>query len=157
MTKEQILGALPKLEKADLESIHAMCGHLIGAATGANGSKGTELGQTFFEALVALLGLPWGYQSLADTQWGRRFETKIKLTKNFLDKDFQGWDANKVGQQAFVRMLFELLIDDLKGRGVTPSLGVVSQNLQRLPEVFDNAFPDYRASGMGDMVLKRFQ
>jgi len=50
--------------------------------------------------------------------------------------------------------LLEALIDDLKGRGVPVSLGTVTINLSRLPEIYDLIFPGYRQAGLSHLVLE---
>ena len=48
-----------------------------------------------------------------------------------------------------------LLINDLKQLSVPVTLGTVCSNLARVPQVFDQQFPDYRQSGMAHIILKQ--
>lgn len=157
LTKEQILGALPKLERPDLEAIHAVTGSLLGAATGVLTKPASPLALTTFAALAGAVASPMPYASFNATSAARKFDAYLPDMTAFLNVQFSGWDKNKVSQQAFLTMLFGLLADDLKSRGVAPTLGIMVVNLKRLPEVFDNAFPNYREAGLGKMILKRFQ
>lgn len=152
LTKEHILGALPSLERVELEAVHAMAGHLLGA-TAANGPGANPIGRIVFEALAAALGLTMPYSSYSPTAT-RQFEKRLPQLLAFFSDEFKSWDSNKVLQTAFLRMMFELLVDDLKERNVTPTVGILVTNMPRLREVFDNAFPNYLACGMGPMIIK---
>jgi len=155
--KEQILSLLPKLARDDLAAIHLMAGHLLGAATVAPEAEADTVGQGIFDALVAALGLPLAYSSFTLTTSAKTFDKKVPGLVKFLNTSFPGWDAKKVSEQAFLRMLFGLLVDDLKEREVTPTLGILIANISRVPEVFDNSFPMYLESGLGKVILKKFQ
>jgi hypothetical protein len=152
MDKDEILRALPKLPKADLEAIHALAGHLLGPANGGLG----EQGQAVFDALAASLGLTASYASMAASKPARLFIQRLPAFVAFVGKNFPGWDDTKVGQQAFLRMLFGLIITDLNKRNVTASFGMVVSNMGRLPEIIESAFPDYLKSGLGKIILEKF-
>lgn len=155
LNKDTILGALPALSQVDLAAIHAVAGQLLGAATGRSKNQPTVDSSLFFDALGAALGQPvFGFNPTIRL----RFDKALPALTSFLDTDFKGWDANKVGQIAFLRMLFNLLVKDLKERGVPPTLGIIVNNMPRIPEVFDAAFPGYRESGIAaEMILKHFK
>lgn len=155
ISKSDILGALPKLSRGDLEAVHAMASHLLGA-TAAPATAGGTLGGAVFDALVAALGASMAYSRYSPTA-SRQFEKKLPDLTKFLDQHFEGWNQNKVSQLAFLKMLFSLLADDLKERGVAPTIGIMVTNIPRLSEVFNNAFPGYLANGLGSMILKNFQ
>lgn len=154
-SKEEVLAALPKLSRADLEAVAAVAAHLLGAG-GALPVEATPLAITLFEALGGALGRSISPLN-APAKVIAQVNAKGPPLAAVLTQGFPGWDARKTTQLAFLRMLMGLLMDDLSNRGVTPSLGVVVTNLQRIPEVFDTSFPDYRASGLGPLILKRFQ
>ncbi len=152
LSKEQILKGLPYLERADLEAVHAVAGHLLGGATGANPNGGATLGQTVFEALQATLGRAMPYSGLS-ARTNQRLSNRLPDLTKTLDQHFRGWDSNKVAQIAFLRMIFGLLAQDLKNRGVTPTFGIMIVNLNRVQEVVQNAFPDYLEAGLGRIIL----
>ena len=156
MTKDKILGALPKLSQPDLEAIIALATSLTNGRTGALQKGADTVSQTILTALAATAGLNVGSISLPErTQ--QQFNKRCPKFISFLDEHFKGWAANKNSQLAFLKMLFELLADDLKERGINPSIGIMVVNLGRIPEVIDAAFPDYRASGMTDLILRHFK
>lgn len=157
MGKDEILAALPKLDRAALEAIQAVTTTLLQGRTGAIGTADHGLTQHAFTALAATLGQPTAYKTFACTEAGKRLQKRLPEFEVFLDKAFEGWGRNLISQQALFQMLFGLLADDLSSRGVRPTLGIMVMNLGRLPEVFDAQFPGYRQAGLGKMVLKGFQ
>lgn len=160
LTKDQILAALPTLGKADIEAVYSMAGHLLGqlgAVQGPQNVGATLLADMTFTALGAALGHPRPYQTYSPTA-KRQFEAKIPTLISFLDGNFKGWDRTKNVKIAFLQMIFGLLVKDLRGRGVNPTIGILITNLQRVPEVFDNSFPGYRESGIAvATILKHFK
>lgn len=156
MTKDQILAALPKLSQADLGIIIAAAMHLQ-AATGTQANQPAGLGHAIFNALGATVGAFVPYESFAVTKTARQLEIRLPDLEKFLNKEFPGWDVNKLTQTAFLRMLVNLIANDLTGRGVKPTFGSVVINLHRLPDIFDDAFPHYLINGLGPLVLKNFQ
>lgn len=155
MNRDDIIGALPKLSQPDLIAIQSLISALIKPAGEVLGQAGGN-GPIIFEALSGAVNATVALANLTDTATGKTFQKHLPAVTKFLDAHFKGWDANKLVQTAFLSMLMELLRDDLKERGVTPSLGIMVTNLLRLPEVFSNAFPNYLEAGLGDMVLRHF-
>lgn len=156
MNKDEILAALPALTRPELEAIQAVTSSLLGAATAAFEPGAGTLAAGLLNALCVAVNAAVTPSTLAGTTAGKTFNKHLPAVTKFLDAHFKGWDANKLVQTAFLSMLMELLRDDLKERGVTPSLGIMVTNLLRLPEVFSNAFPNYLEAGLGDMVLRHF-
>jgi hypothetical protein len=154
VSKDQILGALPALNASDLTMVQAAVNQLLGAATGATEPGAGPLGETVFSALGAALGLSVPFAALP-SDIARRFKNSLPPLVTFLDTNFDGWQANKITQLAFLRMLFGLLVDDLKRRGVNPMIGIIIVNMVRLPEVFNAAFPGYLEAGLGGVILKQ--
>jgi hypothetical protein len=156
LTKDEILAVILKLSQPDLEAIYAVVSSLINARTGPRTKPPPEHGLAIFNALVSALGLTtYRYEALSPTA-KRQFEAKVPTMTGWLDANFKAWAANKTTQQAFMRMMFGLIIADLKGRQVKSSIGVVIANMDRLSAVFSSAFPDYLESGMGHIILERF-
>lgn len=156
MTKEQILASLPKLTRPDLEAVHAVAGSLLGGRVSNVGAGASPVAVTVFDALVTTLGV---FTTLATYTpvVTRQFEKRLPALEAFLGEKINLWKEGKVTQMAFLRMIFGLLADDLKNRGVVPTVGIMIVNMGRIPEVFDDAFPGYIESNMAAVILKRFQ
>lgn len=108
-----------------------------------------------FDALSGHLNAMAGWPTMAGTKYGKLLVKNAPAVEKFLNRHFEGWDRNKLKQMAFMRLLIGLLADDLKERGVPRTFGIMVTNLTRLPEVVDNAFPNYLAAGLGPELLKR--
>ena len=150
--KGQILALLPSLNKADLAAVMAACNGLLGPVHGAGASQADEV----FNALGAALGLANG-ATLRDMspKTVKKFHQQLPILVSLLDRDFKKWNDNKVKQEAFLRLLFELLANDLRSINIKPSYTTMVMSLHRMAEVFDVAFPEYRKSGLGSLILDR--
>ena len=160
ITLSQILAALPKLNQADLEAIQATAQTLINGRTAVSGKSATTVSLAVFNALQGAIGLNNAYAAIAPTKWGKQFEKQVPILIEYLNLNFKGWDKNKVVQTAFLSMIFELLVADIRKRhfglnGV--GFGTAVLNMGQIPRVIDDAYPDYRENGMLGMVLKQFQ
>jgi hypothetical protein len=59
----------------------------------------------------------------------------------------------KVQEASLNNFLLQLLVDDLNYLKVVATIGSISSNLGRVPEVFDRNFPGYREAGLAKVVL----
>lgn len=155
MTKDQILGMLPKLTELELQVIHAVSGQLLKGTGGGNGPP-SHLSAICFEALSAALNSPVPYVTFAASKWGKSFDSRVAYLGGWFETSLPGWDKNKIGQMALLRMLFELLSEDLLKRKLPTNMGTMVSNLEQIPRIFNKAFPDYLESGMGPFILKKF-
>jgi len=154
--KDEILAALPNLNRADLEAVKAITISLLGGRVSNVSNGATTAPETIFEALTAAISRPMPYSSLPPALV-KHYEANFPSLIIFFNKYFKGWDSNKITQTGFLRMIFGLIAYDLKERGATPSVGALIYNLPRIYEIVDNAFPDYLKSNMGHMILKMFK
>lgn len=156
MTKDEILAALPTMAQADLEAIQAMTNHLLGGHTGPQARPGGMVAPMVFDALASALGVITAYSNYNHAVF-KQLDQRMPGLVVFLNANFKGWDRNKITQLAFLKMLFGLLIDDLKDKRVTPTVGILIINIPRIPEVFEKAFPNYLKTGLGKLVLKTYK
>lgn len=157
MKKDQILAELPKLSLEELTIVHSVSQSLIIGRTAKQLEPASALAAMVFDALSGPLNVTMGYATMAGTKWGRQFEKKVPDLANWLDKHFAGWSDNKITQLAFLRMLFTMMSNDLKRRNLPRSLAMAVTNLDQIPRIIENAFPGYIESGMGQIILQRFQ
>lgn len=153
LTTNQILAGLPKLAPNDLKAIIATAQTLLAAQSGPHAAPAGTLAATAFDALSIALGAT-ASPSMLPASLIKRFEGRLVDFKASLDRDFRGWDVNKIRQKAFLVRLFELLRDHLRTINVKPTYATMINTMPRMSEVFDAAFPDYRASGLAHLVLK---
>ena len=156
MIKDEILAALPKLPKGDLMAIQAVLNHLLGGPTGPLNAGGTVIAPVMFEALARALPLAISPLNVP-SQTMRLYNERAAQIVLWLNENFTDWNTKKVTELAFLTSLFDLLIKDLRKNKITPTLGVVITHMIRIPKVFDDAFPGYIKSRMGNLVLKHFQ
>lgn len=155
MTKDEILAALPKLSKADLQAIATVAGALSGRPTndptGALPDEATLTGQAAFNALQAALG---GYGTVAvPTNQRQKFERKLRDLIPYLNDNFPGWDKTKIKQVAVFQFMFGLLAEKLRRMKLTPTINMMIVNMGQIPVAFDAQFPGYREAGMGPVLL----
>jgi hypothetical protein len=157
LTRAQILTALPKLKPADLEAVSAMATHLLtNAPTGRKSGPATPLADAVFDALTQSIRATVPYAKLTP-KLRQAYNRQLLGLTEFLDDHFVGWNKNKTAQLAFLRMLFVLVADDLRRRQIKPTIGVMINNMGRVPYAFDDAFPGYREAGMTNLITRNFQ
>lgn len=154
MTKDEVLAALPKLDRAGLEAVAAVTASLLAAHTAAPNGPAAPLAAMCFNALGAALNVTLSLQNAPATTQAA-FNKRLPDTIEFFNNHFKGWDANKVGQTAFLMMMFEALRDYLIRIGIKPNFGTMINNMPHLARAFDDMFPSYIENGMGDLIIKR--
>lgn len=141
-----VLGILPQLSQTELATVRAALDHLLV-------SKVDDLDTTspLYAAMATLLGVKLSFRDFHNVQ---AYSTWKKVAPGIVTFISETWpDLTKVAKLAMMSFLLEALIDDLKGRGVPVSLGTVTFNLSRLPEIYDLIFPGYRQAGLSHLVL----
>jgi hypothetical protein len=92
------------------------------------------------------------YASFQRTVSWKPWRQHLVTVEAFIEKLWPG--MTKVQEASLNSFLLWLLADDLKALKVPVTLGSISSNLGRVPEVFDRSFPDYRESGLASKVLQ---
>ena len=157
MSKDAVLALLPKLKPAELEAVIAVANNLLSRAyTGANAGPATPLAALTIEAIGAAIGLTGGHANLPPKVIAA-LDRRLPDMTAFFNAHFEGWDSNKVGQQAFLRMLFDGLRDDLLRRGIKPNYTTMINNLPQLRRVIDGLFPGYIDGGATGLLMRRFK
>ena len=155
ITKSQIIGALPTLTRPELEEIQAVATSLLGGHLSNVRKPATALAGQVFAALNSALKANTSLETLP-TNLQQKFERKHQHFIDFLNTDFKGWDQNKVKSNALMVIMLDLLKKDLERIQIKPTYTIMINNLHRMPEVFDDAFPDYRASGLGMVLINKY-
>jgi hypothetical protein len=138
-----LLATLPSLSKHDLALVRGAADRLLGVSAATAGP--------LYDALTNVLRLKLGFAQFQRTATYKIWQKAEPGVVSFMN---EGWPGlSKVATMALMTYLLELLVSDLKGRGVPVSLGAVVSNLGRLPEVFDNNFPGYAEAGLCGLVF----
>lgn len=156
MTKDEILAALPKLKRADLEAVAAMAGALLGGRISNVDAPATTLTATCWQALSDALNLTAGYANVPPAVRAS-FDKQLPNTIEFFNTNFKGWDDNQLGQLAFLRMMFEALRDYLKAGEIKPTYKSMINSMPHMGRAFDNLFPGYLEAGATSIIMARFK
>lgn len=149
LTASQIISALPKLKPKELASIKAAIEQL--QPTEAP-DKDVQL---LYDAILTTINstLPWA--KFEGSSAYKDFQTHALGAILFITKTFNS--STRTTTFSVMRLMIGLLGNDLHKMGIHPTLGSVCRNLNRLPMVFDDAFPNYRESGLVPMLMKQME
>lgn len=151
----KVLAALPGLSKPDLGAVRAAADSLLGPRGGSLVSPTEGAATPLFDAMMRALGLRLGFAAFQATATYKSYKRGASAVAVFLgDAALKPFFKDRVTGNAFMTLLIDCLIDDLKGRHVPISLGTLCNNLERAPAVFRTAFPDYIENGHSGIILK---
>ena len=143
-TISEIIGVLPALSEADRTLLKAALDGLTVTTDERNATTG------LYEALCVAIGSSVPYGRFCQTPASKQWKLKSATAINFIETTFGS--PNRIVTHNLMRMLSEALVDDLKAKGVPISIRSVVLSLDRLPQVFDGLFPDYRKNGWAHLV-----
>ncbi len=147
-----IIAALPTLNKKELETVIAVATQLLGVSNAPT----SPLAAHTFDAIASALGSPatLGIMPLA---LQKQLTKKLPALTLLFNSDFKGWNSTKNLQILFLRHMMILLRDDLIRLKLRPSPKLMIDHLSRMDDAFDNAFPLYRLSSMGTLFVMRIK
>jgi hypothetical protein len=152
MKAAEIIAALPALSKRDLLAVRGAADALLGPQAAANNGATPPL----FDAVTRALGLRIGFGTFQATATYKQFKRGEAAVSAFMTAELPEI-KDAVTKQALCALIVSCLLDDLKGRHVPLSMGSVSSNLERAPQVFRDAFPGYLEGGAGRLIIDRLQ
>ncbi len=140
---------LPQFTKKDLRTLRGLVDELLQGDVAVDGSE-------LFEPLVDTLKehniiVDRGYLARNPTAL-KQWHTHLPGLRGLLGA-FEGAGARGIAYR-LLRLMYGLLIADMSRRQIPLSPGSVITNLGRVPEVFDQSFPGYLASGLGCLIVK---
>lgn len=138
-----ILAKLPRLSQKELSTVKAACDSLL--------DKPKDSPVLYLTMLDFLGQNGPSYVSFQKTVSWRPWQQNQQIVSSFVSSLWPG--LSKVQEVALTHFLLSLLADDLKYLEVPVSIGSLSVNLGRLPELFDRSFPGYRENGLAGIVL----
>ncbi len=141
---KQILAKLPTLTQKELATVRAACDHLL--------DKKQET-PALYTAMLDVLGQAGpSYAGFQRTASWKLWQKHLHDVEFFITKLWP--DMTKVQEVAIDNFLISQLVDDLKYLKVAVTVGSISSNLGRVPEVFERSFPGYRQNGLAGLVLQ---
>ena len=151
--KDTILKLLPSLNEKEIAEI---VGLLALLKTKKKPTLATASSERWFEAIAGVLGIRLGYAGAVKTAAGRNLKAATASAEDFMNSIITEKVTRELGRSAIRKFLVELLVADMKRRGLSPTWGMVVTGLQRLPDVVDAAFPGYRSAGLTHLIFDRF-
>lgn len=150
LSKDQIIGALAALSQRDLLAIKTVASSLLlqGVPEAQNNPENAQ--GWLFAALAGVMNT--GPRLPASVKF---FSKNAPVFLGFVSTHFEWAMHKKVDALAVMTGLLQLLVSDLKARGVPVTYTTVSVHLPRVAEVFENAFPGYIASGLAEIFIKK--
>lgn len=159
MQAEAVISQLSTLDKTDLLKVRQLTEILLGGNTNADQNISNENESILFEAVKAELAangfngrIP--YSTLKESNFYKTWGRGLTVVNQFIDQHFKEHITRRVQHIALCRILIAALLAELKRQHIPPSLGSIARNLHRVPQAFDNQFPNYLQSGLAYMVLK---
>jgi len=145
-----IIGLLPSLSSKELATVEAAIAQLRPKNIKAASSNE----QCLYTAITSqTVPLNWG--AFQKTVAYRDFQKYRPMVTKFICQTFT--IRARVQFLALCNQLVSLVISDLNEKKLPASIGMVCSNLGRAPALFDAAFPDYRKSGLSDLILRAME
>lgn len=153
LTSQEIISALPKLPPQDIEKIKSAA---LFVSNGHSVLKDDT--HWLFDCLMAELTSFGVQRSISFEQFkkGRSYSSwknGCQEVERFFKKAFPELKQNR--RIMLCRFLIETLIKNLCDQNVPITINTVAKNFGRLPEMWENAFPDYLASGLQGMIINK--
>lgn len=159
VSKSEILQALPKLTKKELQDVKAAVDFFL---RGTPARQADEFEEALSSALKATLAahqvwIPKNWLSQQTGTYGKAWHSHLTAIRALLAA-LQGTPAIPLpapSQNAVLRHLWALLAADLLERKVPITAGTMVVNMGRIQEVFERAYPGYLRSGLGPRIVSR--
>jgi len=159
MHAETMMTQLSTFDKTDLLQIRQLTDMLLGGTTSVETPVNDEREAMLFDAVRAELSangfngkIP--FSNLKEGNYYKAWQKGLGVVNQFIDEHFQSHIKSKVQRIGICRIIIQVLLSDLKRLNIPPSLGTIARNLHRVPQTFDNQFPNYIQSGLAYLVIK---
>lgn len=146
----KIISELPNLSQKELATVRAAADHLL--------TKGDDIGgceRLLFDALLTAVKVKINFQQFKGMNAYKAWTTHGKSASDFMTQLCP--DAKRVTVTALARLLVDALVADLASNHIPITLGTLTANLGRIPQVFEDCFPGYQGSGMIHWVLRTME
>jgi hypothetical protein len=140
-----IIKQLPGLNQQELKTLKAAIDELTHRCTDENEPP-------LYDVLRRVIGTTVPYSAFQATDAYKHWRRHNQSISTFMGLYFP--DASKVQRLALMTFIVRALVNDLKGRSVSITVGSVVKNLGRFGQMFEKEFPDYLSSGMAPLILK---
>ncbi len=153
---DRVIESIPSFTSKELEQLQSTTSYLLsnnGHTPNISKSE-SEVINAFSKRLEAE-GIRFGFnhQMLKKIGGWKSGVNEVVKFVNFFESTSQ-ITLKKIERQVLLRLLFKLLIEDMKriGMAITPKTTI--NNMSRIPDIFDRSFPGYLSSGLAYFVIK---
>lgn len=159
MQAEALMSQLSTFDKNDLLQIRQLTEILLGNTVTTEPVILDEKESVLFDAVkaeLAALGLnsKVPYEKLRVSSYYKSWGEGLEVVNQFINQHFQPYIQSKVQHIGICRIIIQVLLTDLKCLHIPISLGTIARNLHRVPQAFDNQFPNYIQSGLAHLVVQ---
>lgn len=142
---DTILSLLPKLDQSQLAIVRAFITDL------SNTSSEESL---LYEVVSTAVRVKMPFSEFAKSSAYKTWAKGEPTVMAFLNSTFPECQK-KLPMVAILRFLIDLLRAELVRADIPVTLGTISSNLNRIPEIFSSEFPGYAESGALSIVKAR--
>jgi hypothetical protein len=159
MQAEALMSQLSTYDKTDLIQIHQLTEMLLGNTMPEKQQILDDKEAILFDAVkaeLAALGLNYKipYATLSSSNYYKSWLTGLETVNQFLEQHFMRCMRSKAQRIGVSRIIIQVLLADMKRQHIPTSLGTIARNLYRVPQSFDNQFPNYIQSGLAHLVVQ---
>lgn len=147
----EVVKLLPKLTQHELLTVRAAVEQLITAPH----TEDVDATSPLYDNMSRLLGVTLSFRDFHNTAVYRQWKRNAPACIAYIEEHFP--ECRKATKSALMLFMLEALIDDLKERGVPITLGTVTKNIDRLPQLFDQIFPGYIQAGLGHVIVQQLE
>jgi len=158
---DSIASQLPAMSAADLLKVRQLTDMLLGqgqvTGTPAATKPDDRFEATMFEALkseLASVGINSNisYRAFSESKYFKSWKRGVDVVQKFVNDAFKGYLKTEAQRVGICRILVQTMIREFKDRGIPVSVGSVANNIHRIPQTFDRAFPGYLESGLAYLI-----
>lgn len=155
MKFQDILQHLPKLKKQQLQQLRMLLDSL---GTVAEIEPESETSRIVFDLLRSLTHSHISYSNFMKSKSGASYRKHLPSVESFISSLISTTStetATETTKKHLLRYILSLIYDDLVERQVVPTVGSITQQLGRMADIFESAFPAYRSSRLDSFVVDR--
>jgi len=156
LTSTDIISALTNLTQDELTQIKEAATFLTKKQI-----KNIDKYEWLFRAMIEELKIhgvnPYtNFTNFTGTQNFKFFKKGFNVIDSFF-KDVYPKYTKHIQKIGISRILIAALIRDMRSMHIPVTLGTVSKNIHRLPEVFEKSFPNYIQSGLAHLIPQQME
>jgi len=153
---DQVIESIPSFTSKELEQLQSTASYLL-----SNNGYTPNLSKNESEVINALSkrleaeGIHFGvnYKMLKKIGGWKSGINEVTKFITFFESTSQ-IKLKQIERQVLLRLLFKLLIEDMKRIGIAITPKTTINNMSRIPAIFDRSFPGYLSSGLAYFVIK---